>query len=265
MKKLDRIKLNVAALVLAHIIIAFLTKMATVHRAYLIISFLFDIVYCFLLTQMLYRRRAVFSKQLFDGGSPWYKQLGIVKIILLIIADTGISFAVLFISNFVIAFTPTEHETIQTIAVVLSYVIIWVSYIVFYLILTGKNAFTNKRLSLLIAGVTFVLTIAFSFVELGIYSKVMGNTNNFTQYVELLDYSNTSAAMKNVLKCLVACAIVTLYELGTVEYDISLEENLDLSSDDNEDDKDIDGEEISPADYADDEGDIIKDSLSEDN
>ncbi len=92
----------------------------------------------------------------------------------------------------------------------------------------------------------------------------MGNTNNFTQYVELLDYSNTSAAMKNVLKCLVACAIVTLYELGTVEYDISLEEDseLSLSSDDNEDDKDIYGEDISPADYADDEGDIIKDSLS---
>ncbi len=234
MKKTERITLNIVALVLAHIIMAFLSKMSEVHKPYIIISMLFGLVYYFLLVQMIYRNRVVFSKQLFDGGSPWYKQLGIVKILLLFAADKVISIASTFISSFIssfgLIFLPSPDEMFMPNAGVWSYAIIWMNYMVYYLILTGKNAFVRKKTSLLILGVTLVATVVFSVVESSIYTNTMSIENSMTQYVELLNYANTTAAMRHVLKCVIACVIVVFCELGAVGKDVTAQAESETAS-----------------------------------
>lgn len=219
MKKSERIALNIAALALAHIIIAFLDKMSQVHRPYIIISTLFGFVYYFLLVQMVYRNRVVFSKQLFDGGTPWYKQLGIVKILLMFAADVVISSASIFISmilsSYSLIFMQNSDETLLPSTGFWSYAIIWMTYMAYYLILTGKKALSRKKTSLLITGVTFAATVIFCFIENSIHVNIMNIENSLTQYAELLEYSNTVAALRNVLNCLMACVIVVFCEMGT--------------------------------------------------
>ncbi len=234
MKKSERIALNIAALALAHIIMAFLTKMSAVHRPYIILSMLFDFVYYFLLVQMVYRSRVVFSKQLFDREAPWYKQLGIVRILLLFAADVVISFVSSLTASLVLMFMPLEElaprsEHLSSTAI-WSFVLIWVSYMVYYLILTGKNAFSRKKTSLMILGVTFAATAVFCVVENSIHVKAISIENSMTQYLELLDYSNTVTTMSNLLKCLMACVIVVFCELGAVGKDVTAQVEVETIS-----------------------------------
>lgn len=268
MKKSERIALNIAALALAHIIMAFLNKMSQVHRPYIVISALFGFVYYFLLVQMVCRNRVVFSKQLFDGESPWYKQLGIVKILLLFAADVVISsasrFLSLIISSYSMMSMPSPDETFLPSVGVWSYVIIWMTYMAYYLILAGKKALSRKKTSLLIMGVTLAATVIFCFVENSIHINIMNIENSLTQYAELLEYSNTTAAMRNVLNCLMACVIVVFCEMDADGKESVAEAEAEadsaLSLDDNWDNADTAGGDIAQKDN---KVDIGKDDVSE--
>ena len=269
MKKTERIALNIAALAVAHVIIMIFQRITSVFRLGIIINYLLTIAYFILLTQMIYRNKVVFSSQLFDSETPWYKQLGITKVIILFFVDVAITFSASSIMSIVLMFTPRTDETVLAGTVIWNYTITWMSHLVFYIILAGKEVITHKKTALLMAGFTLVVAAVFCVGESSMRVNSIGNQFTIYQYLEIINNANNAAIMQRVFRFIMACSLVVFHELWVVGKDGDVEtaadSELSLSSDDNEDDKDIDGEDISPADYADDEGDIIEDSLSEDN
>lgn len=253
MKKSERIALNVAALAVAHIIIMILQRLTSTFRLGIIINDLLTIAYFMLLTQMLYRNRVVFSGQLFDSGTPWYKQLGMTKVIILFLVDVAITYSASSIMSIVLMFTPRTDETVLAGTVIWNYTFIWVSHLVFYIILAGKEVITHKKTALMLAGFTLAVTVVFCVVENGMRAAAVGNQFSILEYLEILDNANKAAVMQRVFRFIMASSLVAFHELGVV----GKEGSPALSLDDN---RDCDEKSI-----ASDEEDTGKDNVSKDN
>lgn len=231
MKKSERIALNVAALAVAHIIIMIMQRLTSTFRLGIIINDLLTIAYFMLLTQMLYRNRVVFSKQLFDSGSPWYKQLGMTKVIILFLVDVAITYSASSIMSIVLMFTPRTDETVLAGTVIWNYTITWVSHLVFYLILAGKKVITHKKTALMLAGFTLVVTAVFCVCESGMRVNSIGSQFTIYQYLEIVDNADKIAVMQSVFRFIMASSLVAFHELGVVGKDgspaLSLDDNGD--------------------------------------
>lgn len=253
MKKSERIALNVAALAVAHIIIMISQRITSTFRLGIIINDLLTIAYFMLLTQMLYRNRVVFSGQLFDSGTPWYKQLGMTKVIILFLVDVAITYSASSIMSIVLMFTPRTDETVLAGTVIWNYTITWVSHLVFYLILAGKKVITHKKTALMLAGFTLAATAVFCVCESGMRVNSIGSQFTIYQYLEIVDNADKIAVMQSVFRFIMACSLVVFHELWVVGKDASPALSLD-------DNRDNDEENI-----ASDEEDTGKDNVSEDN
>ena len=211
MKKSERIALNVAALAVAHIIIMIMQRLTSTFRLGIIINDLLTIAYFMLLTQMLYRNRVVFSGQLFDSGSPWYKQLGMTNVIILFLVDVAITYSASSIMSIVLMFTPRTDETVLAGTVIWNYTITWVSHLVFYLILAGKKVITHKKTALMLAGFTIAVTAVFCVCESGMRVNSIGSQFTIYQYLEIVDNADKIAVMQSVFRFIMASSLVAFH------------------------------------------------------